>query len=423
MAQSSDSARPAAAESSAAKASEAVRASRRPDGAPATRPAPQTVLVTPEALAYPGQFPGATQGRYPVVGGVTVRAVAPEDVAQQATCVVQLDADPATGPYGPGTAMDARTAASILHSTPVVEGALKKLLGDQAPAARQQDWLVVNAVPTGQRFLELEVIFLKTDRGPEAGAGGASRLLSALCESAEAALRESADAQRQQASKRREKTAKELADARQRLADVRVKQRKYRAETASVSLNGGDLRYAANNLRNQRQQYEQQLASHRARLKAIEPSSSPLLAEWRGVLELREKQLDDLKEQASAGKVGRDVVAAQERKVAEAKSQVESSRRAAEADSRRGRTGEIASLESQIDQTESQLKNINEQLAKLDDPKVIEMVEELPELQNEENRIRAELNELTSRDDQLRRAADAATDISLRVLDGKPDRQ
>jgi len=395
----------------------ALAQSRSAEPMPTTRPS-QTVFIQPDYGGYPGQFPGGFQGRF-VAGGVAVRAVAPEDVAQQVTCVLQIDADPVASPYG-GGGIDARTVASILHSTPVVEGAVKKVLGDQAAAAKLQDWLVVNAVPTAQRFLELEVIVLKGEQAAGVAPGTASKLLPALCERAEAALRQSADAQRQQAQHRREKVEQDIAAVRQRLADVREKQRKYRAATASIS-QFGDARYAGNNLRNQRQQYEQQLAGYRSRLKSIEPSSSPLVAEWRGVVELRQKQLDELKEQASAGKASADAVAAQERKVAEARSQLEAARRTAgaEADSRRGRAGEVASLESQIEQAESQLKNVNEQLAKIEDPKVTEMVEELPELQNEENRVRAELTEAMSRADQLRRAGDAGGDVSIRMLDGK----
>jgi chromosome segregation ATPase len=268
------------------------------------------------------------------------------------------------------------------------------------------------------------VIILKGEQTAGVGPGTASKLLPALRERAEAALRQSADAQRQQAQHRREKLEQDLAGVRQRLADVREKQRKYRAATASIS-QFGDARYAGNNLRNQKQQYEQQLAGYRSRLKSIEPSASPLVAEWRGVVDLRQKQLDELKEQASAGKASADAVAAQERKAADAKSQLEAARRtaSAEADSRRGRAGEVASLESQIEQAESQLKNVNDQLARIEDPKVLEMVEELPELQNEENRIRTELSEVMSRADQLRRAGDAGADVTIRVLDGKPDRQ
>ena len=72
--------------------------------------------------------------------------------------------------------------------------------------------------------------------------------------------------------------------------------------------------------------------------------------------------------------------------------------------------------------TEANLKPILEQLAKLDDPKVVAMMEELPELQNEETRIRNEVAELTSRSDQLRRASDTGGEITVRVLDGQPDK-
>jgi hypothetical protein len=129
---------------------------------------------------------------------VSVRVVPPEEVAQQASCVLQIEADAAYNPYGGGTAaIDARTAASILRSTPVLEAAVKQTPGAGGLGRRIQDWLVVNAVPTGQRFLEVEVILLKGDPGNEMDDKRAAKILSSLCKALEGALRESADGQRQ----------------------------------------------------------------------------------------------------------------------------------------------------------------------------------------------------------------------------------
>ena len=378
---------------------------------PSSRPAPQPAQVPFDQQAWPGRYPG--------FAAQTVRAVAPEDVAQQVTCVLQIDSDAIYNPYsGASAAIDARTAASLIRSTPVTQAAVKKAFGDKAPRGRLQDWLVVNAVQTGPRFLEVEVTLLKGDGQSDRDEGRASKLLGALCESLEAALRESVEGPRQQAQRRREKLDQDLAAARQRLEDVRAKSRKDRAETASLG-QGVDSRYAAQNLRNQRQSYEQQLANYRARLRAIEPTASPLVAEWRDVVELRQKQLDDLKQQ----KAPADQVAAQENRLAEAKTQLDTARRtAAETGGSRASSGEVASLQSSIANTAANLKPILEQLAKLDDPKVVAMMEELPELQNEETRIRNEVAELTSRSDQLRRAADTGGEITVRVLDGQPDK-
>lgn len=353
-----------------------------------------------------------------------VRAVSPEDVAQQVACVLQIDSDAGFTSYGVA-GIDARTAASILRSTPILQAAVKSALGDRAPAARFQDWLVVNAVPTGARFLEVEIILLRGDTGDDADERRALKLMSALCEALKGALSESADSQRQTAQERRKKAEQDVAVARERLAEVRATIRTYRTETGVVSQHGTDPRYALNNLRNQRQQYEQQLAGYRARVKSLEPSSSPLVAEWRSVVELRQKQLAEMKAQAGKDKASADDLAAQEQRVAEAKSQLEAYRSsaAAEANQARNRSGEISSLETQIAQVESQLKPIEEQIAKLEDPKTVEMIEELPELQNEEMRVRNDLTEATTRGDQIRRAVDAMGEIRLRVLDGLPDGQ
>ena len=392
--------------------------------APATRPvAPQTVNVPADAPAYQGRVAGP--------GALSVRIVSPEDVAQQVSCVLQIEADGTSNPFAGGTGgLDARTAAGILRSTPVLNAAVAKAMGNapgnasaKAPAGRRlQDWLVVNAVPTAPRHLEVEVILLKSGGGPEsADEKSAAALLSALCETLEGALRESADGQWATNEKRRQRVEQEVAAARQRLDEVRAKARRYRAETSALG-HSGDIRYTLQNLRQQRQQHEQQLAGYRSRLRQIEPSSSPLAAEWGSIVELRQKQLEETRAQQAAGKATADQVAAQERRLNEARSQLETHRRAAESDpTSPHRGGELASLQQNIAMTESQLKTVNDQLAKLEDEKVQQMLEELPELQNEENRVRNEVAEVTSRYEQLRRTTEVVGEVTVRVLDGRPD--
>ena len=383
---------------------------------PATQPArPQTVNVPVDAPAF--------QGRFAAPGALSVRVVPPEDVAQQVSCVLQVEADGTYNPYAGGTGgVDARTAAGILRSTPVLHAAVTKALGKAPASQRLQDWLVVNAVPTAPRHLEVEVILLKGGGGPEAvDEKSAAALLSALCETLEGALREAAEGQRASNEKRRQRVEQEAAAARQRLDEVRAKVRRYRAETSALG-HSGDVRYTLQNLRTQRQQHEQQLANYRSRLRQIEPSASPLAAEWGSIVELRQKQLEEARAQQAAGKATAEQVAAQERRLNEARSQLETHRRAAESDpTNRHRGGELASLQHNIATTESQLKTVNDQLAKLEDEKVQQMLEELPELQNEENRARNEVAEVTNRYEQLRRTTEVVGDVTVRVLDGQPD--
>ena len=386
-------------------ASQPVPSSASPPAS--TRPAASTTLV-------PSDF-GAPPSRYVGPGNVTVRSVPPEDVADQATCVIQIESD---GPAGVGAApLDARTAASILRSTPVLEAAAEKALGGLRHG-RLNDAVVVNVIPTGPTFLEVEVILLKGEAVNGLDEGRAAGLLSALCETLEAALRESTEGQRKAAEKRRVRAEQEVAAAKQRLADLRAKLRQYRAATAGVSP-FGDPRHALQNMRNQRDQYEQQLASHRTRLRMIEPTAAPLLAEWAGVAELRQKQLDEVKAQAAAGKATAEQVAAHERRLNEARAQLDVHRRTAAGESDRG--GEMASLRSTIALTEGQLKAVSDQLAKLEDEKTLKMLEELPDLQHEENRASSDVATAVSRAEQLRRTPDAIHEVTLRVLDGKAD--
>jgi hypothetical protein len=78
-------------------------------------------------------------------------------------------------------------------------------------------------------------------------------------------------------------------------------------------------------------------------------------------------------------------------------------------------------LRTNIAESETRLKTLDEQIAKLEDEKFVAMLEELPELTNEENRLRSEVNDLTMRMDQFRRSNALAGEISIRVLDGEPD--
>lgn len=134
---------------------------------------------------------------------------------------------------------------------------------------------------------------------------------------------------------------------------------------------------------------------------------------------MRQRRLDELKADPRAT---REEVLTAERKVSEARSQLDIYLRSATAEVQQGRSrnGEVASLQANLADTEGRLKTINEQIAKLEDEKLVAMMEELPELQADENRLRNEVNDLANRFDQFRRTS-AGGEISLRVLDGQPD--
>jgi predicted nucleic acid-binding Zn-ribbon protein len=401
---------------------------------------PQAGVAAEEALVPPGTTrPGrlrrapfiprpAPTGGYNAGPGAFVYPVAPqpqqpapEDVDQAASCVLQIDAEPAYNPStGVTVALDASTAAGLLQSSAVLDASAKKSLG--AKARNWRDWVYVSAVPTSPRFLRVDVMLLKGHPAEWGGADEdiASKLMKAMTQSLRNALKESTEAQREHFDKRVAALEKDADGARQRLKAVRDKIAKYREETGDLPQQYGDTRIAMTNLRNQRQQYEAQLSNYRSRLNSIEPATSPLVAEWGSIVDLRQKRVDELKADA---KVKPEEITSAERNLAEAKTQRDAYRRAAasEAAQTRNRNGEVQSLQANISDTESRLKPIIEQLEKLQDPKVVAMMQELPELQNEENRVRSEISDLQNRLDQFRRASTGPTEISLRVLDGEPD--
>lgn len=391
------------------------------------RPAPREPRRDP-APAPSAERPGWYEA---VPGGLAQRPPrnpVPANVAQQASCVLQIDADTAyANPYGgyAGPAIDAATVAGLIHSTPVLDAAVKKAAFFPGAVRNWREWVVVNAEPTSQRFVRVEVSLLKGH--PAELAGGdeddfAGKLLTALTERLRATVKESVEGQRDHYAKRQAAMEKEVEQARQKFAAARDRLRKARAATGTLtSQYGSDPRSALAGLKNQKQSVEQQLNANRARLKALEPAATPLITELTQVVDLREKQLDELKASDNAAK---DALAAAARKLSEARAQLEVARRAAtsgDGSDARYRNSEAATLRINITESETRLKTLDEQIARLEDEKFVALLEELPELTNEENRLRSEVNDLTMRMDQFRRSNALAGEISIRVLDGEPE--
>jgi division protein CdvB (Snf7/Vps24/ESCRT-III family) len=65
------------------------------------------------------------------------------------------------------------------------------------------------------------------------------------------------------------------------------------------------------------------------------------------------------------------------------------------------------------------LKPINDQLQKLSDPKVRELAESLPDLQQQEQVLRNSISQLASVVDMDRRAVRPVGAVTITVLDGK----
>ncbi|MDB5293715.1 MAG: hypothetical protein JWL69_4956 [Phycisphaerales bacterium] len=360
---------------------------------------------------------GITQSAMP---GQTV--VAPADIAQQYSCVIRIDPDGEAAVnvgYGYGMANDSQSAAALLTSTALADPAAEKVLG--LSPEKRRELVVINVYPSGFRMARVEVILRKSADAhykPDAS----DKLMGALLDNLKAAYAQSAEASRKAIQSRREPLEKELETAKKRADELHAKQREARTQTAGISPNYGDPTINLSNLRQTKRNYESQLSNNRARLQTLEPNPAPLVKEWTDVLKLREQRLAELKAAVEKGSATAAEVTEQEAKLAEAKAQLTRATQDASTSDNgnaRYRNTEAASLRTNIADTEDRLKQTNEQIAKLEDPKFLALLEQLPEMQQEEQRVRNTISELTSRLEQIRRSTQVEGTVTVTVLDGK----
>lgn len=318
----------------------------------------------------------------------TMGYIEPGSVAQQASCVLQIEVNRDFGP----PATEAGTAAAILNTSLIhdsVAGKVLKLNPEQRNAL-----VVISASQTNERFLRLEVVRKKGDvaYAPDA----ANRMLWGLCDALQDALEQSARSQKEFLKHRNVEIERELAAAKARLAEVRAKLRECRAATSGISSAYGDPQSALANVRSQKQSTEAELNRHRTRLKQMEPSGGAITAEWESIVALRQGRVDELLKQKEAANAAE--IAEAQVKLAEAKAQLANAKQSAlEAAARAGRSYDTSSIRTQIAECELRLKTYDEQLAKLEDPKYMEMFEQIPELQSQEQQLRSHIQNVSSR--------------------------
>lgn len=377
------------------------------------KPAVIYLVSDPQSANRWGTAPAAMPGQ---------TVVAPADIAQQYSCVIRIDPDGEAAVnvgYGYGMANDSQSAAALLTSTALADPAAEKVLG--LSPEKRREMVVINVYPSGFRMARVEVILRKSADAhykPDAS----DKLMGALLDNLKAAYAQSAEASRKTIQARREPLEKELETAKKRADELRVKQREARTQTAGIIPNYGDPTTNLANLRQTKRNSETQLSGYRARLQALEPSSGPLVKEWTDVLKLREQRLAELKAAVDKGTATAAEVTEQEAKLAEAKAQLTRATQdtsASDNGNARFRNNEATSLRTNIADAEDRLKQANEQIAKLEDPKFIALFEQLPEMQQEEQRVRNTISELTSRLEQIRRSTQVEGTVTVTVLDGK----
>jgi hypothetical protein len=366
-----------------------------------TEPAPRVIYLPAEQAGF---------GR----SGVYVPTPIPADVVQQVSVVLQVDGSMGDDGYN---RVDTSSIASLLGSTAVIDSAVKSVL--KVTPTQRREIVIVNSQPAGNRYTRLEVALRKTDQ-VELPPDAAEKVLAALTDRLKAALQESANAARSVQQAREGDLQKQMEGARGRLQEARTKSRETRDALSklSVEISNNDPQYVIRNTRQQRNQVEAELNRSKARLAALEPASGPLSAEWEEVVKIRTQRLDDAKKTDNKA----DIAEAQA-KLAEAKAQLASIKRAAEGSdaNRSNNRSEASQIRVQIAEQEARLKPLAEAMEKLEDPKFVDLLEQQPELQAQEQRARTEINEIQNRLDNFRRIAQMDPRIVITVLDGEPD--
>jgi len=367
---------------------------------------PRVIYVVPEDQSF--RQPSAYLPPPP-------RVIAADSIAQQYSVVIRLDSGADSVPSPSNTPIsnhDAQMAASLLTSTAIMDPAASRALG-LSPEQRR-DAVVVNVYLTGLRIARVEVTLLKGhgDYAPDA----ARKLTSALLESLKKAFEQSSQAARKAAAARRATVEKELKETKEQADALHAKIREVRNVNPNT-MRGMDAQSALDTLKNQKRNNESEITRLKDRLASIEPASAPLAKELAEVVKLREQQLEVVKKSQQAGTATPADVADAQAKVIESRAALAQATQSSSS-SRFDRGGEVASLRSSIADAEERLKQTNEQIAKLEDPKLAAAFDQLPQMLNDEQRMRSRLFELNTRLEQITRGSDADSGVTITLLDG-----
>jgi hypothetical protein len=349
----------------------------------------------------------------------------PATIAQQASCVIQIDAPsentipwPNNGYVAAGYsggAPVAQFAVALVTSTVVIDEAATSL---HFTAEQRQSQIRVHATAIGTQLFRLEVDLLKgdstfpTDR--------AQKLISSLTDQLSRAFEQSADARRKAMSSQAAADAKDLVAMHAQLDDVRAKIRADQAQTSTVgNMMYGDPSNTLINARNNQQNAQTELDRNRAHLATIEPpSDSTLVGEWEALVKQDQQSVQELTAQNPSDpklKEAQDKLVDAQTHLALAKQQTEMSTD----NNQVYRRQEATNLKSTIADQESRLKQLNDTIAKLTDPNYQKALDEERGLQSLEQNVLNRLNELQNRITQMPVISDTASAVIFTVLDGK----
>ena len=287
--------------------------------APATKPPPPAselpaAKAPPAGPALSAGSTGSYAAPYPTPWNMypapgTASPETPANVAQRASCVVQIDGGgvdlppTAYGPYGHsmayevgrGGCFDAAMAATLVSSTalsdPVVQTSLKQKPG----LVGRQVLIVATPCGNGNRFVRLEVSLKKAEKPWPNDA--ANTFLAALVDRLRTAAEQSQKAENAVYAARLAVVTAQLAAAKARSSEIGASVRSVREALERTGEFYNEPANALRNLRLQKRQVEMALDPLKARLAALEDEFVPA---FEGKVRLAENILSTLQAAKSA---------------------------------------------------------------------------------------------------------------------------
>jgi hypothetical protein len=371
----------------------------------------------PAAFNIPSSIPGRIYPQQDI----------PEDpatIAQQASCVIQIDTPSENAAPWPNNAYGttgyfggvpvAQFAVALVTSTAIIDQAATPL---HLTTDQQQSQIRIHAYAIGAQLFRVEVDLLKGDS--TFPADQAQKLISSLTDQLSRAFDQSVDVHRKVLASQAAADAKNLEAMRAQLNDIRAKIRADQAKTSTAGNMYGDPASMLMNVRNNQQNTQADLDRNGTRLATIDPQSdSTLVNEWQALVNQYQQSVQELTAQNPADpklKEAQDKLVDAQTHLALAKQQSETSTD----NNQVYRRQEATNLKSTIADEESRLKQLNDTIATLTDPNYQKALDEERGLQSLEQNVLNSLNELQNRVTQTPAISDSGPAAIFTVLNGK----
>lgn len=353
----------------------------------------------------------------PIAGTVAVEN--PANVEQRASCLIQIDGLGTEYPQigyegGRGSRFDAQALSFLASTTALSEPAVQASLKRKAGLVGRQ--VFIAAMPTGNRFVRLEVSLKKGDTNW--ADGDADSVLAALTERLLAAAKESRNAENAALAEKLASAKEQLNESKSRLQEIEDTLAAVHDAMGGSGFQYGDPGHVVQNLRMQVEQMESEIDRQKARLATV--TDEPLIGAEAEV-KAAEKKLAKLTQEAKNGSVSAEAIAEAANALADAKEKVADARvqTAMNGNPRANNRFEARNIRQNIAEQESRLRPLKSRLAKLEVPGMAAKLARFQEQQQEEQRLRQEVMQLGERVRLIQRAMRDCSAVTLVVLDGK----